>query len=234
MIELLWVDGTWAPRGGSQASEALRHDLDPRKVKFTYVHYPADFGPATGMGDLSYAESVAIGAAALDRAVSASREIVAVGGYSQGAAVAVDYARRILPERPRHQVVAVAEMGSPHTGLHSGRSGIAGPLRVPRRRFSVWAAGDPIADLPVGSPLRSIADLSDWMSLRSPEAARAWALRTAAKVPTRLQQWWAPLRWPDLVSAGEYARNYLGTAHTSDYAHLGHATRLARMIESAV
>ncbi|SDT84949.1 putative phage holin [Gordonia westfalica] len=81
------------------ASEALRRALDPRKVKFTYVPYPADFGPATGMGDLSYEESKAIGAAALDRAVTESRELVVVGGYSAGAAVAVKYARDILPRR---------------------------------------------------------------------------------------------------------------------------------------
>ncbi|SDT86375.1 PE-PPE domain-containing protein [Gordonia westfalica] len=84
MIELLWVDGTWAP-AAAPASEALRRALDPRKVKFTYVPYPADFGPATGMGDLSYEESKAIGAAALDRAVTESRELVVVGGYSAGA-----------------------------------------------------------------------------------------------------------------------------------------------------
>lgn len=232
MIELLWVDGTWAPRGGSQPSEALRKALNPRRVKFTYIPYPADFGPATGMGDLSYEESKAIGAAALDRAVTASPEVVVVGGYSQGAAVAVKYAREILPRRPLQQVLAVATMGDPHTYRHSGRSGIAGPLHVPCPRFTVWAPGDPIADLPDGSPLRTVADLSGWMSLRSPEAARTWALRTGAKVPTRLQQWWAPLRWPNLVSAAEYARNYLGTAHTSDYEHLGLARSLARQIEA--
>ncbi|WP_244278026.1 PE-PPE domain-containing protein [Gordonia westfalica] len=140
-------------------------------MKFTYVPYPADFGPATGMGDLSYEESKAIGAAALDRAVTESRELVVVGGYSAGAAVAVKYARDILPRRPRHQVLAVATLGDPHTPVHHGRSGIAGALHVPRPRFTEWAPGDPIADLPLGSPLRTVADLTGWMSVRTPEAA---------------------------------------------------------------
>ncbi|MDJ0010085.1 PE-PPE domain-containing protein [Gordonia alkanivorans] len=229
MIELLWVDGTWAPRGGSPASEALRHALDPRKVKFTYVPYPADFGPATGMGDLSYEESKAIGAAALDRAVEASPHLVAVGGYSQGAGVAVQYAREILPKRPRHQVLAVATMGDPHNPVHDGRSGIAGALHVPRPRLTVYAPGDPIADLPLGSPLRRVADLTAWMSVRSPEAARAWAFKTAERVGAA-RPWWNPFRWPDFARAGEDIRNYLGTAHSTDYDG-GPAKRLARMIE---
>ncbi|SDT84199.1 PE-PPE domain-containing protein [Gordonia westfalica] len=230
MIELLWVDGTWAPRGGSPASEALRRALDPRKVKFTYVPYPADFGPATGMGDLSYEESKAIGAAALDRAVTESRELVVVGGYSAGAAVAVKYARDILPRRPRHQVLAVATLGDPHTPVHHGRSGIAGALHVPRPRFTEWAPGDPIADLPLGSPLRTVADLTGWMSVRTPEAARAWAFKTAERLAVA-QPWWNPFRWPDFARAGEDIRNYLGTAHSTDYDGGGHAKRLARMIE---
>lgn len=230
-VELLWVDGTWAPRGGSPASEALRRALDPRKVKFTYVNYPADFGPATGMGDLSYEESKAIGAAALDRAVEASPHLVVVGGYSQGAGVAVKYARDILPKRPRHQVLAVATLGDPHTPVHHGRSGIAGALHVPRPRFTEWAPGDPIADLPLGSPLRTVADLTGWMSVRTPEAARAWAFKTAERLAVA-QPWWNPFRWRDFARAGEDIRNYLGTAHSTDYDSGGHAKRLARRIES--
>ncbi|MGP3708475.1 cutinase family protein [Gordonia paraffinivorans] len=233
---VLFCDGTWSrPGARSQVAEALRHELsrDPR-IRFEYVNYAADYGPATGPGDVAYAESVAHGVTQLERAVERTPYPAVVAGYSQGAAVAVHFARNRLPARRQLDVRAVATMGDPHTPQHDGRSGIAGALTVPRRRLTVWAVGDPIADLPLGSPLRTVADLSDWMSVRSLEAGREWALRSAAKVPSRLQQWWNPLRWQDLVSAVDYARNYLGTAHTSDYIYRGHVARLARMIEGVV
>ena len=78
VIELLWCDGTWAGRGGSPASEALRRSLN-HSVKFTYVKYPAMFGPATGVQHMSAAESIAAGAQAMARAVrsdKAARRII--------------------------------------------------------------------------------------------------------------------------------------------------------------
>ena len=231
MIELLWCDGTWSKPGSRSApSEGLRWALDNSLVKFTYVEYAASFGPATGARDMSYADSVAVGVKAMVEAVRRTPHPAIVGGYSAGAAVAVNFARD-LPKYPALDVRAVATMGDPHTPVHNGRSGIAGALSVPRPRLTVWADGDPIADLPVGSPVRSVADLSRWMSAASPEAARAWAFKTAQELPTRVQRWWEPWRWPDIARAPEDLRNYLGTAHTLDYVSHGHVRKLARMIE---
>lgn len=232
MIDLLWCDGTWCGSGGSAVSEALRRAVDGSRVRFRYVPYPGTFGPATGLGDESSGDSIADGMAALDQAVTDSPNVAIVGGYSQGAMAAIGYAREILPRRGRHEVLALAALGNPHQPEHLGRGGIAGALSVPRPLLSVYAPGDPIADLPLGSPLRTIADLTEWMSLRSPEDGKRWAADIVEKVARQRQQaWWQPWRWADLASAGQYALGYLGTAHTTNYIAGGHVERLARLIE---
>ncbi|MBM7280380.1 alpha/beta fold hydrolase [Gordonia rubripertincta] len=231
MISVIFADGTWSrPGARSIPGEALRQILDPKRFEFRYVRYPSAFGMATGVRDVSYAESVAVGSRAMAAAVRDTPHPAIVAGYSQGAAVAVNFARG-LPKYPALDVRAVATLGDPHTPVHNGRSGIAGALTVPRKRLTVWADGDPIADLPLGSPARGVADMSRWMSAASPEAARAWAFKTAQELPTRVQRWWEPWRWPDIGRAPEDLRNYLGTAHTLDYVSHGHVRRLARMIE---
>jgi hypothetical protein len=233
MISVLFVDGTWSRPGvRSVVGEALRRSLDPRVARFEYVDYPAAYGVATSVDGIAYAESVEFGAKALSDAVTATPYPAVVSGYSQGAAAAVAYAREILPRRPLHEVVAVAALGNPHQLVHHGRGGIAGPLNVPRPYWSLYAPGDPIADLPMGSPLRTIADVTDWMSIRDLAASKRWAADILEDIHTRrMQSWWAPWRWGDLASAGQYALNYMGTAHTGDYVTGGHVKRLARMIE---
>lgn len=226
MITLCWCDGTWAASGGSLVSEAIRTRLADTHIRFEYVRYPAQLGPATGGGDMSLAASVEVGTEALRDAVRATRYPAIVGGYSQGAMVAVRFARDVLPSDQTLDVRAVATAGDPHQVAHSGRAGIAGPLVVPRQRVSVWAPGDPIADLPLGSPLRSVADIAEWMSIRSAPDALRWGEETLAKVPTRLQRWWEPWRWPDLAAASGQVQAYLGTAHTADYVTGGYVDRL--------
>lgn len=230
MIELLWCDGTWAGRGGSPASEALRRALDPRKVQFRYVSYPATFGPATALGHMSAAASIDQGVHNLTQAVRLSRYNAVVGGYSQGAMVAYEFAREVLPRRRDLIVKAVAAMGNPHEPSHHGRGGIAERLSLPRRLLSVWAPGDPIADLDDDAPLRSAWDLVEWMSVRDLPSAKRWLDSVVADLVDGPQEWW---RDPDILASLRGAGNYVfGTQHTLDYDHGGHARRLARMIES--
>lgn len=226
-VDLLWCDGTWStPTAHSAVSEALRKRLAGTDIRFVYVDYPAQFGPATDVDDIAPAESVSAGMVALRDAVRATPHLVMVGGYSLGAMVAIAYAREILPADPAAEVLAVTALGNPHQLVHLGRSGIAGALSVPRPLLSVYAPGDPIADLPLGSPLRSVADLAEWMSVRSAPDALRWGEETLAKVPTRLQRWWEPWRWPDLAAAPGQVQAYLGTAHTADYVTGGYVDRL--------
>lgn len=234
MIEVLWCDGTWSkPTAHSPVSEALRRTLDLSRVRFTYVDYPAQLGPATGISDIALLPSVQAGARNIAAAVEASPYPAVVGGYSQGAIAAWRFMHYLLPTLPSLDVRCCATIGDPYELAHGDRSGIAGPRRyrgpVPRR--SVWATGDPIADLPAGSPLRSIADLTEYMSLRSWNDMVRWGTETIAKIPTRLQRWWEPWRWSVLDDTEAEVRAYLGTAHTLDYVTGGHVTRLARQIE---
>lgn len=230
MTLVLWVDGTWS-RGGARSavSEEMRRQTEARGWRFAYVDYPAQFGPATGVDHMSMEASVALGVVALEDAVRATpvRRVV-VGGYSQGAIVALRFVRDVLPRELDLEVMGLATIGDPHTETHNGRAGIAGPLRITNvPRFTYWAPGDPIADLPLGSPMRSLADLSAFMTLRSPEESRRWATEVGRRAAQRrLQSWWAPWRWTDLASVGWYVGNYLGTAHTTDYVRQGLVKRL--------
>jgi len=213
-------------------AEALRRALDPALVDFRYVNFPASYGPATGIGDLSYAESVRAGMKAMLHEVRATPHPAILSGYSQGAAVAVRFARDILPGAHDLDVRAVATMGNPYQPRHSGRSGIAGALSVPRPLLSVIAPGDPIADLPAGSPIRTVADMTAWMSLRSIEDVRLWGLDVLENLPTKWQRWWEPLRWPAIEAAPRDVLRYIdGSAHMRDYISGGHVARLARMVE---
>lgn len=238
MIELFWCDGTWAGRGGSPASEALRRSLRP-SVKFTYVSYPGMFGPATGAHHMSAAESIEAGARTMAAAVHASRYPAIVGGYSQGAMVAYRFARDILPKRPELDVRAVAAMGNPHEPSHrGGRGGIAERVALPRPLISEWAPGDPIADLEENALLREVWDLTRWMSVRDFPSAVRWANSLSDNVIESAagddgpDEWW---RRPDVLASLRAANAYLfGTQHTTDYRRLGLATRLARRIERVV
>ena len=235
MIDLLWLDGTWSRSGArSPVSEALRRAVDGARVRFRYVDYPAQYGPATGHWDLSIAESVDVGRRALVDAIRATPNLAVIGGYSQGAMAAVEVARDILPHDRSLEVLAVAALGNPYQPVHVGRGGIAAQSGVPRLLLSYYVPGDPIADLPLGSPLRTIADVTEWMSIRSPEALWLWWQRSVLEraIDAKYQAWWQPWRWRDLASAVDYVNAYLGTKHTSDYISGGYVQRLARQVEA--
>lgn len=232
MTTVLMCDGTWSKPGArSPVAESLRRALSPR-LRFEYVDMPSVFGPATGVGDVSYAESVMQGVHDLADAVRAVDGPVIAASYSQGAAVALQFARLAR----KGTLAAVASLGDPHQSRHSGRAGIAGAIEdgeITCPRLSAYAPGDPIADLPLGSPLRSLADLGAWMSIRDLDAVHRWGGEMlATALEQKAQAWWQPWRWRDIESAIRYADNYLrGTNHTTDYISGGHVKRLARMIE---
>lgn len=235
-VDLLWCDGTWSrPGARSPVSEALRRRIDGQRVRFRYVDYPAAYGPATGVWDLSIGESVDLGEKAMagevEKSVKAGVETIVLGGYSQGAMNAMRAAARYDVQRQRG-VRAVAALGNPHQPVHLGRAGIAGPRSVPIPLLSVYAPGDPIADLPLGSPLRSIADVTEWMSIRSPEALFIWWRDVLEKaVQQQVQAWWQPWRWRDVNDTVAAVNRYFGTRHTLDYIPT-HVERLARQIEA--
>ena len=229
MTTLLWCDGTFtAPGRRSPVSEAVRHALHGTGIRFQYVDHPAAYGPASGLGDMSYEASLATGIKAVRAAANATSGPVLVGGYSAGAVVA----RRYLRAYRHPAVIGYASLGDPHTYRHRTagqlRSGIAGHQLTSIPATIMWVAGDPIADLAEGSPLRSIADLTAWMSVRSTADAHRWALDVADRLGRqRAQAWWQPWRWPALADAGHAISRYLGDHHTERYVAEGVSARLA-------
>ncbi|AZV00678.1 lysin B [Gordonia phage Lilas] len=232
-ISVLMLDGTWSkPRARSAAAESLRRSLRPG-FEFSYVDYPAAFGPATGAAHVSPAESIRIGAENVARAVERTPHPAVVVGYSQGVMAAYRFAREILPHRRHLDVRAIGAMGNPHEPTHQGnRGGIAERLTLPKngpRLLSVWAPGDPIADIVANAPLRSAWDATEWMSVRDFPSALRWINDLTSSVTDGPEEWW---RNPDILASLRAANAYLfGTTHTTDYARFGHATRLARQIE---
>ncbi|UGT59882.1 cutinase family protein [Nocardia asteroides] len=126
----------------------------PGLVQRTYIAYPAGFGGAlgTGGGPVPYADSVAIGLAALEDtaarvAAACPSTALAAVGYSQGAQVVSQFARAVGagdgPVAPE-QVAGVALYADPDrapgTAVFPGRPGQVSPDRAPGTAGSGVAA----------------------------------------------------------------------------------------------
>jgi hypothetical protein len=87
------------------------------------------------------------------------------------------------------------------------------------------ATGDPIAALPVGNPLRTLADGTEFMSANLPD----WFNRTLEQAKKQQwQRWWDLRNWQSWSGAVAYARGYLyDQRHTTAYVADGHLQLLA-------
>lgn len=246
MIDVVWLCGTGFGDRVDGISQTFADGLDPARFRFTPVPYPAAYG--VGM---SYAESVAAGRVALTSAIRATPNRVVCGGYSQGASIAGDIAAEIVRgEWPGLEIDACALIADPRrpraTGLPNqfvtargwGVSGERPHPGVP----TYWAAapGDPISALPEGNPLRSVADLTEWFSIGTPEDAQRWGRDLVDRARSgRWQRWWSWQNWRDWGGALEYAWNYGqppigGGRHTAAYIELGLCQQLANTINRTV
>ncbi|MFF2553462.1 cutinase family protein [Nocardia sp. NPDC058058] len=238
MIDVLIVGGTGVPYGES-ITDTFSRTLDHSRFAPRMVPYPADYGL-----HVSYAESSAAGKAALLSAISDSANRVVIAGYSQGAAIAGDVAAEIgRGLHPDLEVLACALIADPLRPAGQcitqdpGGYGIAGQRPVDGLP-TFWAAapGDPITALPAGNPLRTVADLTQYFCISSPEAALRWGQSLVdAVLHQRVQRWWAPKNWSAWSGALAYARGYLTDGrHTDDYVRQGHAALLATIINREV
>ncbi|WP_280389268.1 PE-PPE domain-containing protein [Nocardia wallacei] len=241
-----WLCGTgFSDRVDGVSLEFARH-LDPARFEFQAIPYPADFGTHT-----SYIESVHVGRRALAAAVRATPHRAIIGGYSQGAYIAGSLASDIgLGRYPDLDVLACALIADPARPRGAGMPGeaaapgygISGP-RDPIVDLPTWYAAvydDPITALPAGSPLRGLADLTEWFSLASPEAALAWGFDLVRRAKARRwQQWWSATNLIACTEAIDQARRYLprpvgGGRHDAAYIELGLAARLAQCVNREV
>lgn len=245
-ISVLCVGGTWEvgdptnPLAPIGMCRGVTGRLDANRFRSRWVAYPARY--AAGM---SYKESRTTGEENLIAAIGRDWNPVVLLGYSQGADIVGNVAAAVARgEYPDLNVAGVALIADPARhprqvlGPDPGGYGIRGQRFIPDGRFPVWqvaASGDPIAALPTGNPLRSIADLSEAFSTR-PEDARPWLRDIGSKAALgRMQPWWAPWRWQDWAGAVAWARGYaIDGRHTVAYWSEGHLTRLATAIERGV
>lgn len=254
--DVLMLPGTGFPHGGDPILQGFFDALDPERFRCVQVPYAAVYG-GTGA---PYVDSQQSGRVALMTALresTASR--VVIGGYSQGAVIAGDLADDFsrgapgeVDVRPLIMGVAlIADAKRPAGGglkyrtsgiptLHAAPYyGIAGARPISWPGVPVWWASvddDPITALPAGNPLRTVADLSRWYSIRTPIDIVTWGARTLADVSAgRVQDWWAPWKWQGWAGATRYADNYLfGERHTTAYLNQGHCATLARAISETL
>ncbi len=243
-ITVFWLPGTGFSSGVDGISQAFGTALDRQRFEFVPLRYPASYG---GL-DVAYGQSVEIGKRVLLDAVRATPNRAVIGGYSQGAGIAGDVAAEIgRGEHPDVEVLACALMADPGRPYGEGcvglptasGSGISGPRLIPgdiyQRTYWAAAEGDGITALPSGNPLRSIADLSEWYSLRSPGDAHVWAERLRDRAfARRWQRWWSIENWRSWSGALAYTTGYLTGRHTTAYLTEGLASGLADVVNREV
>jgi hypothetical protein len=231
MIDVLCMPGTFNPNGEG-VTQTFIDRLDRKKFNPRIVPYPADYGRK-----MSYADSVQHGMAALDEACKANpTRPKVVAGYSQGARIAGDYAKRVGLLGGSVQgtrVLAAALIADPNrprfssiTPGHRG-FGIGGERAIRGvRAYHAVAFGDPITDLPDGNRMRDVADLTEFFAAQTPEQLFEWMTKTAAKAArgefanVALRPWDRDA-WRRIGEAAQWARGYLydgrhGAAYVRD------------------
>lgn len=238
---VLALPGTGYPDSADPITADFLSHFDSSQYETRIVPYPASFGGTQA----PYEYSRAAGRRALLNAIaSCDGAPIVLTGYSQGAVIAGDMAQEavefrltewniravgLIADGYRPEGVGVTPTNNPHIAEGYG---IAGQRPVPGDLFpTFWVSawGDPIASLPAGNPLRTVADLVGWYSIASP---RDWTRWGAAMLDTiyqrRLQDWWAPWKWTGWAGALAFARGYLfDGCHTVDYITEGYTRALA-------
>ncbi|NUS42448.1 MAG: cutinase family protein [Mycobacteriaceae bacterium] len=240
-VDVLILGGTWSS-DGDPVTEAFSTALDPIWFRPRMVAYPADYGR-----QISYAASRTAGMNALAREVAASPNRVVIVGYSQGAGIAGDFAAEVgtgFYPGLRAKVAAcglIADPLRPHRtalGADPGGYGILGQRSIPHiPTYWVAAERDPITSLPAGSPLRSVADLTEYWCLASPGAFLKWGQSVVdrANRPAGWQRWWHSTGRKHVVDTVDWTRGYLVDGrHTTAYVAEGHCAALAEAVAREV
>lgn len=234
MIDVIIMGGTWNANG-DPVTETFAKALDHRRFRHYYVPYPAAYGTP-----MSFRSSVSFGKFALVQAIRDSPNPVIVAGYSQGAAVAAEVAADI-EHYPDLDVRAAALIACPSrprgmcVGADPGGYGVVGEQAITTMPVLHAAAfRDPICALPEGSMLRSLADMSAYMSISSPHDFVQWGSSIVdLAVRQRFQRWWAPQNWRDTADVIGQANAYLTEGrHTSAYITEGLSIELAEAVNS--
>lgn len=218
--------------------------LDPTRFRIKELPYSAAYG--TVGGNEAFAVSQTQGRNALLSMIRDDPYPVVLLGFSAGAKLVGDVAAEIaagMHDNLGLVVDAVGLIADParHSGQivgdNRGGHGITGNRWIDPKRFPVWqfsAPGDPISELPVGNPLRTFADLTEFWG---PDQGR-WMQELADRARKRQwQRWWDLNNWQSWGGAIYWAQNYLFRQRHIRYAvenmvgeNVTYTARLAQMI----
>ncbi|MCD2144173.1 PE-PPE domain-containing protein [Gordonia paraffinivorans] len=175
-------------------------DVLDERFACRWVGYPASYGPAPEPGGMSFADSVAIGAARLASLLAVSAGTVALVGYSQGAVVI------------RTALAALADCGDDVLGRILGIGFVADPHQPPGAvpGCDGWGVAGPGEPLPPGIPVIWVGAPDDMICNARPDSlvrdiadlTRAMAAGTAGRW---LRSAWGTLRRNDLQNADRTA-----------------------------
>lgn len=249
---ILALPGTGAPHGGDGITEDFLSHFDTDLYHTKVVPYTASYGGTSP----SFTESRRVGRVALLDAIdSLSGDPCVIAGYSQGAVIAGDLAAELgsqicLSQVRNIKACALIADGSRPRGLGvpatrdvstqlAGGYGILGERPVPTRHFpTFWVSnpGDPICALPAGNPLRSVADLTGYFSIRSPQDVLLWGAKMIDTVTRRqMEQWWNPVNRSSWGMALAYTRGFVFDGrHTTDYITRGYTEALSIAVDRVV
>jgi PE-PPE domain len=168
------------------------------------VGYPASYGPVA-IGGLSYQQSTQVGVKRLVAAIRSVDGPVALIGYSQGCSVIREVLGRVAAgDVVLPAVVAAGFVSDPQQpdGVVTGCTGrgVAGTgPAIPDDIATIWIGHpqDMICNASDDSYIRDIADITRWMSFRTPKLwmQQLWALlrdngfQNAAKTRLSPHQW---------------------------------------------
>ena len=186
--------------------------LPPGRFAVVDLDYSASYGV---VGPEPFGRSQEDGRRLLLHALGSLGPVV-LWGYSGGARLAGDIAAAVghgqHPDVDLRAVGLVADPGRDRrqmTGQRRAGWGITGERFIPSHRFPVWqlsAPGDGISELPAGNPLRSFADLTEYLGGDLDE----WFLDVAGKITSdRLQRWWDLENWATWLGATAWLKGYL-------------------------
>ncbi|MBY4129265.1 PE-PPE domain-containing protein [Rhodococcus fascians] len=218
------------------------HELDDRFIG-RWVGYPASYGPVS-LGGLCFRHSADIGVRRLRRAIESTTGPIALIGYSQGATV-VREALGLVADGTIDgtRIVAAGLVSDPQqpAGAVSGCSGrgVAGagpalPASLPVRWIGLET--DVICNASDDSLIRDVADLTRWMSFRTPKIwiRELWTLlrsnsfQNATRTRLRPSQWAKDVR--RLRTAATEVAGYLPQSmrwHRFEWANPGGGRHIA-------
>lgn len=210
------LDGTGENLVRNTLLDSSLKRLDQKKYQLIHVPYPADYGLRA-----SYSKSVSIGLGSLSSCIQDAERFY-IFGYSQGATVAGKWAQLNGHDKRCLGVGLIADPERAY-GTHSvfwgfapNTCGVAGsrPIKADFPVYHLANPKDPITCLEAGSPMRSIADLSEFMGLNIIE----WGQDLIEKANSRRwQRWWDVGNWRTWTGLIDQLRRYLFGEHTSAY-----------------